>query len=47
MDADTEKGQFGLGYGHKMQSRNPIKYFIMTNQTVCNRPLQILASLSL
>ena len=39
---DTEKRQFGLGYGHKIQSINPIKYFILTKHIVCNRPLQIL-----
>ena len=25
----SAKGQFGLGYGHKIQSRNPMRYFIM------------------
>ena len=30
MGARIEKGQFGLDYGYKIQSRNPIKYFIMT-----------------
>ena len=29
-DVGTKKGKFGLGYGHKIQPRNPIKYFIMT-----------------
>ena len=43
----TEKGQYGLGYCHKIQSRNSIKYFIMTKQRVCNRLLKILASLYL
>ena len=38
----TEKRQFGLGCGHKIQSINPIKYFILTKHIVCNRPLQIL-----
>ena len=44
MGASTEKGQFGLIYGHKIQSRNPVKYYIMTKQVAFNRPLQILAS---
>ena len=30
MGASTEKGQFGLIYGRKIQSRNPVKYHIMT-----------------
>ena len=47
MSAGTEKKQFGLEYDHEIQSRNPIKYLIMTKQTVCNRPLQIFASLYL
>ena len=47
MGARTEKRQFGLGYGHKIQSRNPIKYFIMTKQIGYNRSSQILASLYL
>ena len=42
MSAGTETGQFGLGYGHKFQSRNTIKYFTMTKKIVSNRPLQIL-----
>ena len=45
MDPCIEKGQFGLDYGHKTQSRNPIKYLIMTKQIVCNKPLQTLAFL--
>ena len=47
MDAATKMGQFGFGYGHKIQSRNPIKYFIMAKQIICYRPLQVLASLYL
>ena len=47
MDAGTKKGEFFLGYGHKIQSANSIKCFIMTKQIVCNRPLQILISLYL
>ena len=39
--------QFDLGHGHKIQSRNPMEYFIKTKQIVCNRTLQILASLCL
>ena len=30
--AGTEKGHFGLGYGHQVQPRNQIKYFIMIKQ---------------
>ena len=45
MGAVTERAQFGSDYGHKIQSRNPIRYFAITKQIVCNRPLQILASL--
>ena len=45
MGARTEKAQFGLGYDHRIQLRNPIKYFIMIKQIVCNRPLQVLAYL--
>ena len=41
--ASVEKGQFGLG--HKIQSKNLMKYFITIKQIACNRPLQILASL--
>ena len=47
MGAGTEKGQFVLDYGHKIQSRNPINYFIMIIHIVCKRPFQILASLYL
>ena len=47
MGAGTEKGQPGLSYGRKIQSKNPIKHFILTKQIVCDRPLQILASLLL
>lgn len=47
MGAGTEKGQFSLGYAHKIQLRNQIKYFTATKQIVCNKPLQILASLCL
>ena len=36
MGAGTEKGQFGLGYGQKLQSRNQVKYFIMTKQITSN-----------
>ena len=43
MGAGTERGQFGLDHGNKIQSRNLIKYFIMKKQIVYNRPLQILA----
>ena len=25
----------GLVFGHKIQSRNPVKYFIMNKQIVC------------
>ena len=45
MSAGTEKGQLGLGYGHKIQSRNLINYFFLSEWIVCNRLLQILASL--
>ena len=38
MSAGTEKGQFGLGCGQKIQSTNSLKCFIMTKQIVCNRP---------
>ena len=47
MDAATKMGQFGFGYGPKIQSRNPIKYFILAKQIICYRPLQVLASLYL
>ena len=47
MGAGIEKKEFGLVYGHKIQTRNPIKYFIMTKQIVGNRTVQILASLYL
>ena len=47
MGAGIEKRQFDLGHGHKIQSRNPMEYFIKTKQIVCNRTLQILASLYL
>ena len=47
MSAGTEKGPFSLGYGHQIQPRNPIKYFIITREINCNRSLQILASLYL
>ena len=43
MSVDT----FGVGYGHKIQSKNPIKCFIMNKQIICNRPFQILVSLYL
>ena len=39
MGAGTKKGEFFLGYGHKIQSTNSIKHFIMTKQIVFNRPL--------
>ena len=45
--ASAEKGQFGLGDGHKIQARNPMGHFIMTKQIAYNRPLEILASLQL
>ena len=35
----SAKGQFGIGYGHKIQSRNPKRYFIMIKKIACNRPL--------
>ena len=47
MGAGIEKRQFDLGHGYKIQSRNPMEYFIKTKQIVCNRTLQILASLYL
>ena len=47
MSAGTEKGQFGLSCGQKIQSTNSLKCFIMTKQIVCNRPYQILVSLYL
>ena len=34
----SAKGQFGIGYGHKIQSRNPMIYFIMIKKIACNRP---------
>ena len=34
----SAKGQFGIGYGHKIQSRNPMRYFIMIKKIACNRP---------
>ena len=34
----SAKGQFGLGYGHKIQSRNPMRYLIMIKKIACNRP---------
>ena len=30
----SAKGQFGLGFGHKIQSRNPMRYFIMIKKIV-------------
>ena len=47
MSVGIEKGQFGLVYAHKIQSRNLIKYFIRTKQILCNKTWQILASLYL
>ena len=47
MSVGIEKGQFGLVYAHKIQSRNLIKYFIKTKQILCNKTWQILASLYL
>lgn len=47
MGTGTEKGEFGLCYYHRIESRNPIIYFIMIKHIVCNIPLQILASLYL
>ena len=38
---------FEMGYGHKIQSKNPINYFIMTKQIVCTGHLQILPHLYL
>ena len=38
MGADTEKGQLGLSCGQKIQPSNSLKYFIMTEQIVSNRP---------
>ena len=51
MGADTEKEQFGLGYGQKIVMevvvyfKQKIKNFIKTKQIVWNRLLQISASL--
>ena len=51
MGADTEKEQFGLGYGQKILMevvvyfKQKIKNFIKTKQIVWNRLLQISASL--
>ena len=51
MGADTEKEQFGLGYGQKVVMevevyfKQNIKNFIKTKQIVWNRLLQISASL--
>ena len=36
MGGGTEKGQFCIGYGQKLQSRNPVEYFIMTKQIASN-----------
>ena len=47
MSVGIEKGQFGLVYTQKIQSRNLIKYFIKTKQILCNKTWQILASLYL
>ena len=46
MGAGTEKGRFGFGFGHKTESRNPIKYFIMTKQIVPNISSLILINLN-
>ena len=45
MSAGTEKPQFSFAYGHKIESRNPFKYFIMTKLIVSKRLLEILAFL--
>ena len=47
MGAVNEKGKFGLGYSHKIQSKNLSKYFNLTKEIVCNRLFQIIVSLCL